>query len=186
MRRARSTACVSQRAEQHDAHLTSLAAVAQLDDPGHASFLAVADAVRRYYPRVTAIELLSLAPAPQRLAASGAPLALDPAALADRAQSLSVGKAGVLASTPARGYALVKRLAHEPLSLLVLQIDAQRLTETDGPAELAELRRRWRRCYRPMCAWPSEPAPSSSPSVPTSVGASRRPDPAIWDNWSPA
>lgn len=52
---------ISQRADQHDAQLTSLSALAQAGDPPHADlFLQVARAVRRFYPRVHAVDLVSL------------------------------------------------------------------------------------------------------------------------------
>ena len=52
---------VSQRSDQHDAHLTSLAALAQASDPPPADlFLQVAAAIQRFYPRVLAVDLVPL------------------------------------------------------------------------------------------------------------------------------
>ena len=49
---------VSQRAEQHDAHLTSLAAVLASSNAESASFRAVIEAMQRFYPRIAAVELV--------------------------------------------------------------------------------------------------------------------------------
>lgn len=52
---------VSQRADQHDAHLTGLSALAiSGQEPNAALFLEVVAAIRQYYPRVTAVDLVSL------------------------------------------------------------------------------------------------------------------------------
>jgi len=124
---------LAQRMDQHDAHLTSLAAVAQLDDSGYASFNAVAAAVRRYYPRIAAIQLIGLEPAPRVLASTEGeatlPVGMD--AVRQRAQSLSAGRAAVLANGDGKHYVLVKRLGSESLTALVLVIDSARLADTD-------------------------------------------------------
>ena len=49
---------VSQRVEQHDAHLTSLAAVLASSNAESASFRAVVEAMQRFYPRIAAVELV--------------------------------------------------------------------------------------------------------------------------------
>ncbi len=52
----------SQRADQHDAHLTALSAVANAtDDPGHSLFLDVAATIAHFYPRIVDIQLIPLA-----------------------------------------------------------------------------------------------------------------------------
>ncbi len=52
----------SQRANQHDAHLTGLAAVALAgEQPDSSLFMEVVAALVQFYPRVTAIDLISLA-----------------------------------------------------------------------------------------------------------------------------
>ena len=54
---------VSQRADQHDAHLTSLSALAiSGENPQIDLVLQVAGAIQRFYPRVTEIDLVSLRP----------------------------------------------------------------------------------------------------------------------------
>ena len=53
---------VSQRADQHDAHLTGLAAVALAGERPDASlFMEVVAAIEQFYPRVTSVDLVSLA-----------------------------------------------------------------------------------------------------------------------------
>ena len=49
---------VSQRVEQHDAHLTSLAAVLASSNAESASFRAVIEAMQRFYPRIAAVDLI--------------------------------------------------------------------------------------------------------------------------------
>ncbi len=56
---------LSQRVDQHDAHLTSLSALSQVSDrPDQALFLEVAAAIQRFYPRVSAIDLVMLDQSP--------------------------------------------------------------------------------------------------------------------------
>lgn len=51
----------SQRADQHDAHLTSLSALAVTGDAKrHALFLDVAATIQRFYPRIVAVDLVPL------------------------------------------------------------------------------------------------------------------------------
>jgi two-component system sensor kinase FixL len=126
---------IAQRVGQHDAHLTNLHAIAQLDDPQRATFRAVASAIQTFYPRIVAIDLVRLAPVPEVLAstrtASAAPVRLD--AVAQRAATLGAGKAAMLDAPVGTGYAMVKRIGDSPLTALVLQIDAAQLIAPDGP-----------------------------------------------------
>ena len=128
---------ISQRVEQHDAHLTSLAAVLASSTAESATFRAVAEAMQRFYPRITAVELAGPGAPPDGLDGKGAESLgdFDPAALAVRIRELAPGQASTL---PSRGgkplYALVKRVpdnGFEPRAL-VLVIDAARLAEPEG------------------------------------------------------
>ena len=130
---------VSQRVEQHDAHLTSLAAVLASSNAESASFRAVIEAMQRFYPRVAAVELI------ETLSSGGVLPSLrdfDPAALVARVAALVPGQAVTLPSrTGSPSYALVKRVpdaGHGPRAL-VLVIDARLLTEPEGglPEEAA-------------------------------------------------
>jgi two-component system sensor kinase FixL len=59
---------LSQRVDQHDAHLTSLAAVLSSPDPSFSIVRALADAVQRFYPRISAIDVVDFtAPVPRLL-----------------------------------------------------------------------------------------------------------------------
>ncbi|MGJ7541330.1 sensor histidine kinase [Variovorax sp. LT1R16] len=127
---------IAQRVGQHDAHLTNLHAIAQLDDPQRATFRAVASAIQTFYPRIVAIDLVRLVPTPEVLAstrnASAAPVRLD--AVTQRAATLGAGKAAMLDAPVGTGYAMVKRIGDAPLSALVLQVDAAQLIAPDGLA----------------------------------------------------
>jgi signal transduction histidine kinase len=123
---------VSQRVEQHDAHLTSLAAVLASSNAESASFRAVIEAMQRFYPRIAAVELIETA------SAGSVPPSLadfDPATLSARVSALAPGQAVTLASRSGSPfYALVKRVpdvGHGPRAL-VLVIDARLLTEPEG------------------------------------------------------
>jgi len=55
------SALLAQRTDQHAAHMTSLSALAQVaDGPDRSLFLELAGSIMRYYPRVTAIDLVAL------------------------------------------------------------------------------------------------------------------------------
>lgn len=123
---------VSQRVEQHDAHLTSLAAVLASSNAESASFRAVIEAMQRFYPRIAAVELIETA------SAGNVPPSLadfDPAMLSARVRALAPGQAVTLASRSGSPfYAVVKRVpdvGHGPRAL-VLVIDARLLTEPEG------------------------------------------------------
>jgi len=152
---------VVQRVGQHDAHLTNLAAVAQLDDPRHASFVAVAAAVHNFYPRIASIDLVSLTPPAEVRVSTRARTALAGFTLADvqqRADGLVAGRAAMLEAPAGPGYALVKRLGTAAPSALVLVIDAQKLIESDGAVESGT--RVWLTDARGTVFGPSIPAAS--------------------------
>lgn len=124
----------SQRADQHDAHLTALSAIAVAsDDPGQRLFLEVAGSIIRFYPRIGAIALVPLRPDG---AAAGAKL--DPA-LADRVRAAALASGGEIAllPDPARTghYLMVKRSPNSAAARhgLILSIDAARLLDEAGP-----------------------------------------------------
>lgn len=128
---------VSQRADQHDAHLTSLAAVLASPDRSFTTFGAVAEAVLRFYPRITAIEVISVAPAPNLVFTTRRGQLESPgmSELAATAANLSAGQAVVMAEpNGAEAYHLVKRLpgATAQVDVLVMTVDARRLMEPEG------------------------------------------------------
>lgn len=128
---------VSQRSDQHDAHLTSLAAVLASPDHLLATLRAVADAVLRFYPRITAIDAISFAPVPgwaftTRELQSDRPSLGE---LAATASKLSAGQTIVLAgATDTAAYHLVKRLPETTVqtNALVMTIDARRLMDPEA------------------------------------------------------
>lgn len=128
---------ISQRVDQHDAHLTGLAAVLASSSADSATFRAVTEAVQRFYPRIAAVELV----ASDRSGA--APVARMPeslkdfeaAALTARIGELAPGQAATLANrTGVPFYALVKRVPDSGAlpRALVLVIDAGLLTEPES------------------------------------------------------
>lgn len=132
---------ISQRADQHDAHLTSLAAVLASPDQSLATFRAVAEAALRFYPRIAVIDVVNLTPAPDLVFTTRdlQSSSLGTGALASAAANLSAGQTIVVAdSNDAATYHLVKRLPETTAQAdaLVMTIDAMRLMdpEADLPA----------------------------------------------------
>ncbi|WP_395541458.1 sensor histidine kinase [Neotabrizicola sp. sgz301269] len=124
----------SQRADQHDAHLTALSAIAVAsDDPDQRLFLEVAASITRFYPRISAITLVPLQ-------GDGAAVgtALDPALVTQiRAAALASDGEIALLPDPARTghYIMVKRSPNSSTARhgLILSIDAARLLDEAGP-----------------------------------------------------
>lgn len=128
---------VSQRADQHDAHLTALSALALTDAPSlDMLFAEVASAIRTFYPRVAAIDLVPVRP--ERDAA----LTTREAGASPYARPLRALVATIAAPTvirppgaPPGRYLLVKRVPSDPglpaRFALALEIDAGLLLRTD-------------------------------------------------------
>ncbi|MBL8570273.1 MAG: two-component sensor histidine kinase [Phreatobacter sp.] len=107
---------VSQRVDQHDAHLTSVSALANVSDPPPAEALQqVIASITRFYPRIVAIDVLDLTKQP-------------PAALLG-------------AAVPAEVVAVHGRLADAPFLLVPREqggvLHILKRSPTDGPARLA-------------------------------------------------
>ena len=125
---------LSQRVDQHDAHLTSLAALAQAADPPPLDAIRqVASSITRFYPRIAAIELADLADeARPPLLASGVPLAE-----AFTAARQSTATLTVVPVAGAEQVMLVKRVPTTGSSkyLVIMLIDLRKLIEIDrfGP-----------------------------------------------------
>lgn len=123
----------SQRADQHDAHLTALSAIAVAsDDPAQRLFLEVATTITRFYPRISAIALVPLQP--DGVAAG---TALDPE-LTARIRAAAIASGGEIALLPDPGraghYVMVKRSPNSDAARhgLMLSIDAARLLDEAG------------------------------------------------------
>jgi len=120
----------SQRADQHDAHLTSLAAALQRPGGSTVQLRAIADAVVRLNPQILAVDVIGLDPGPVAVFTTGdtGSALPDPAALA---RGLAPGQSTVAPNDGA--YRLVKQVAMPTgrPGALVLSIDAGRFVETD-------------------------------------------------------
>jgi C4-dicarboxylate-specific signal transduction histidine kinase len=124
---------ISQRVDQHDAHLTSLSAIA-IASAGERPelFREVALAIMAFYPRITRILLVPLDPARATLDVGSGELALDAAVrLAVRESSGRPVVRPVASASP--GYMMVKRSPNtdNPVYGLALVIDAARLLGDD-------------------------------------------------------
>ncbi|MBF9234576.1 sensor histidine kinase [Microvirga alba] len=127
---------ISQRVDQHDAHLTSIAAVLSNADPSFSTLRAVAEAVLRFYPRIAAIDVLSLDPTPAiTFTTRELNPGVDAGVLAAQARALSPGQAVVVSGDHRNAaYELVKRLPPGLASVgaVAMTIDARRLVEPEG------------------------------------------------------
>ncbi|WP_264214549.1 sensor histidine kinase [Leisingera thetidis] len=124
----------SQRADQHDAHLTSLSALATAGEEVRRDlFLDVGATILRFYPRITAIDLVPLAGGASLTSRAGLPE--ETAALIGSAARASSGQL-MLAAAPGAPdhYLLVKRSPNSDNARfgLALQIEAAALLASDS------------------------------------------------------
>lgn len=126
---------VSQRADQHDAHLTALSAVAvAAGGGGHDLFLDVAATITRFYPRIDEVQLVPLEPSQQTVGTGP----LDPA-LTETVRAAARSSDGNIAllAHPGRPdhYIMIKRSPNSDAARygLMLGIDAQKLIGDAGP-----------------------------------------------------
>ena len=126
---------VSQRADQHDAHLTALSAVASAGEKLRTDlFLDVANTIRRFYPRIASIHLVSLID-DTSVAQATSLNSKDQAELIANAARQSNGSLQLLADPEKpSSYLLVKRSPNtdEARFGLALTIDADELLHTDA------------------------------------------------------
>ncbi|MFW8634723.1 sensor histidine kinase [Cribrihabitans pelagius] len=131
---------VSQRADQHDAHLTALSAVAIASaGDGPDLFGEVAATIMRFYPRITRILLVALDPAEASLSAGKGNA--DIGAAVRRAASSSAGAPVLLRHPSDRGaYLIVKRSPSKESARygLALVIDGAALMAGDSDFWLRE------------------------------------------------
>jgi signal transduction histidine kinase len=125
----------SQRADQHDAHLTALSAVA-VAAAGERNdlFLDVAATIMRFYPRIDEVQLVPLDPS--RQVVGTAPLDPETAQIVRAAAKASDGSIALL-PRPGRAdhYIMVKRSPNSDAAIygLMLGIDARKLIGEAGP-----------------------------------------------------
>ncbi|WP_244544509.1 MULTISPECIES: ATP-binding protein [unclassified Beijerinckia] len=119
----------SQRADQHDAHLTALSAIAvAAEEKGHDLFLDVAATISRFYPRIDEVQLVPLDPSGQTVGTEP----LDPVA-AELVRSAAKASDGRIALLPhprrTHHYIMVKRSPNSDAARygLMLGIDAEKL-----------------------------------------------------------
>lgn len=124
----------SQRADQHDAHLTALSAIAvAAGSEQHKLFLDVAETITRFYPRIDEVQLVPLDPQGEIVGTEP----LDPAA-ADLVRSAAQASKGEIALLPHPNrplhYIMVKRSPNSDAAIygLMLGIDAQKLLDEAG------------------------------------------------------
>jgi len=126
---------VSQRADQHDAHLTSLSALAVgSEQPQRNLFLQVAGAIRQFYPRVTAVDLVPLSADKPMFTTRESSVDIYALSSAIRtAAKASTGRLVLMASPMSPGrYLIVKRSPNSELARfgLAIEIDARILLES--------------------------------------------------------
>ncbi len=126
----------SQRADQHDAHLTALSAILVASEEARQDLLIeVAATITRFYPRIVSVNALSLEPARPDIQTPFALGAQD----ATRVRDLALQSTGALQIAPstvdADRYLLVKRSPNSQAAryALALNINAAALVASDDP-----------------------------------------------------
>lgn len=125
----------SRRADQHDAHVTALSAVAQAEKGAdYGLLLDVVAPILQFYPRIDEVQLVSLKE--EGPAIGTRPLEDELAAAIRKAASVFTGRPALLASALRTGhYMIVKRSPNSETAskLLVLAIDSAGLLASDAP-----------------------------------------------------
>lgn len=123
----------AQRADQHDAHLTALSAIAQADKTDSSAFLEVATTILRFYPRIDEIQLVPLdGMAPM---AGTRPLEPNLAEAIKAAAAASTGQTALLTAPERPGhYLMVKRSPNSDAARdgLMLAVDVAQLLASDA------------------------------------------------------
>ncbi|CAD5288069.1 Phospho-acceptor domain-containing protein [Bosea sp. 62] len=122
---------ISQRVDQHDAHLTSLSALVQAAEPAPvATVEQVAASIVRFYPRIVGIDVVDLALTPPRSLLDAA----DPAVVAEEARQ-AIGSSLRLRALGGDKLLIVKRALTDGVGhyALALIIDMNRLSASDTP-----------------------------------------------------
>lgn len=128
---------VSQRADQHDAHLTSLSALANAGEtPQTELVIQVANAIQQFYPRVREIDLVSLHPnLPSITTRSSSEIAATIRSAVTNATVRSTEIFQLLPSPVSAGrYLIVKRSPSTDSARfgLTIEIDARALVDTES------------------------------------------------------
>lgn len=123
---------ISQRVDQHDAHLTSLSALVQAAEPAPiATVEQVAASIVRFYPRIVGIDVVDLALNPPRSLLDAA----DPAVVVEEARQAVGSNLRTRALDGGGKLLLVKRALTDGVGhyALALVIDMGRLSASDTP-----------------------------------------------------
>ncbi|MFE0014997.1 sensor histidine kinase [Mesorhizobium sp. NPDC059054] len=158
----------SQRADQHDAHMTALSAIAVASDGRSFDlFLDVASTIARFYPRIDEIQLVPLDPQAKIVGT----MSLDPAA-AGLVRKAALASDGHIALLPHPGrpdhYIMVKRSPNSDAARygLMLGIDAGKLISDETPF--------WSRPgVTTRLSLPDGQRVVGPPAMPTAIGFSR-------------
>ncbi|TZG37360.1 ATP-binding protein [Agrobacterium sp. B1(2019)] len=125
----------SRRADQHDAHVTALSAVAQAEQGAdYGLLLDVAAPILQFYPRIDEVQLVPLNEAGPVIGTR--PLENELAEAIRKAASVFTGRPALVASDLRPGhYMIVKRSPNSETAskALVLAVDAARLLASDAP-----------------------------------------------------
>ncbi len=129
---------LSQRVDQHDAHMTSLSSLALTTAPApppREALLLVASNIIQFYPRITAMDLVPLG-AGETISTRGAVSADRDKLIRETALPVSPKPTLIRAPDAAGRYLLVKRVPNSAAAVyaLALEIDAKRLSDLDGTA----------------------------------------------------
>lgn len=123
----------AQRADQHDAHLTALSAIAQADKTDSSAFLEVATTILRFYPRIDEIQLVPLDDAAP--IAGTMPLEPNLVEAVKAAAEASTGQTALLTTQERPGhYLMVKRSPNSDAARdgLMLAVDAAQLLGSEA------------------------------------------------------
>ena len=133
---------ISQRVAQHDAHLTNLSALGLAQAQPSEDFDLVAKSILRFYPRIVAIDLISVPAVEAAGVVSSAKSAdgstADPAQVFKAVEMLTAGKAAYGPDAKPGHYRLMKRM--NDTMAVSLDIDGAKLVEGDELPRWAALK----------------------------------------------
>lgn len=126
---------LSQRADQHDAHITALSALASADGGNRPDlFLQVAASIIRFYPRITAVDLVPLAGA-EGVLTTRVGLSAEQSEILRKAALRSDGRLDLRAAPWAPGrYLLIKRSPNNDQArfALAIEVDGAAMMDVSG------------------------------------------------------
>lgn len=133
---------VSQRVDQHDAHMTALSALAATGEQSSAGLKAVATNIAQFYPRIIAVDVIAMLPDVTLSSSSRSDITAAPIAMLVAAARLSASKSELIAKPEMVGrYVLIKLLSADDTirHVVALEIDAKRLIETELASDFSRI-----------------------------------------------